>query len=63
MIKLDFYYKDKKFKTIEEAIEHYKTKHIGNNTLPVDVVYCGTIVGYIDIDRLSAEVRRNASRG
>ena len=59
---LSYYYDRNRFETIDAVLEYYKV-HNHFVGAQVNIIFCGVLVGNIDIDRLSAEVRRNAKGG
>ncbi len=58
---LSYYYNRNGFKTIEAALEYYKTHDDHFNGAQVNIIFCGVLVGNIDISRLGAEVNRRDS--
>ena len=58
---LGYYYDRKRFETVEAAVEYYKAQKDCPKGTQVNIIYCGVLVGNIDVDRLSAEINRHAS--
>ncbi len=55
-----YHYKLREFKNLEEALDYHYTRPTEAHLLAI--VYCGVVVGHIDLNKLCVEVCRNAGR-